>query len=161
MKHKLNGLPLRYWMGKPYTYLLGQTMALCSEHISTTSYRDELIAYVFENGHPNQGDANMFWSQLSEPRYADRAKHYRYASHTFVDGKGPLGSVLQLCDILAWNMNKWRRENAKTPKLVRLFDTPTMSNHHDPPVIMRAIEMQVSSWREREKNNKSRRAKPV
>jgi hypothetical protein len=116
MRHKLHGQKLTYWMGKPYTYLLGQVMALCSQQVSQTKYRDESIAYVFENGHANEGDANAFWGQLSNPRLTANKKHYRYASHSFVDGKGPLGSVLQLCDILAWNFTKFHRQRKFTPR---------------------------------------------
>lgn len=150
MSHKFNERPLRYWMGKPYTYAVGQVMGLCSEYLSSTKYKDNSIAYVFENGHPNEGDADFFWSQLATPRYAEEAAYYRYASHTFVNGKGPLGSVLQLCDILAWNINRWRRKGKQSAELQRLFKTPTLSNHHDRQVILKTIEIQIERWRARE-----------
>jgi hypothetical protein len=147
MRHKAHGQKLSYWMGKPYTYLLGQVMALCSERVSQTKYRDELIAYVFENGHANQGDANAFWGQLSHPKLVASKKHYRYASHTFVDGKGPLGSVLQLCDILAWNFTKFHRQRKPTPELDRLLETPLAWSHHGPAEIRNEILRGVENWK--------------
>jgi hypothetical protein len=48
MSYQLDGRNLSYWMGKPYTYLIGQMMAVCSKQIAMSSYRNELVAYVFE-----------------------------------------------------------------------------------------------------------------
>ena len=158
MRHKSNGQKLTYWMGKPYTYLLGQVMALCSEQVSHTKYRDESIAYVFEKGHANEGDANTFWGQLSDPKRAGNKKHYRYASHSFVDGKGSLGSVLQLCDILAWNFTKFHRQRKTTPELDRLLETPLAWNHHGAEEIAASIKRQVGVWEEITKT-RSERAK--
>jgi hypothetical protein len=148
MRHKLHGQKLTYWMGKPYTYLLGQVMALCSEQVSQTKYREESIAYVFEGGHANEGDANAFWGQLSDPKRGANKRHYRYASHSFVDGKGPLGSVLQLCDILAWNFTKFHRQRKPTSELDRLLETPLAWTHHGPEEIRNEIVRQVEVWKQ-------------
>ena len=136
---KLNNQPVTHWVGKPYTYALGQAMNLVSETVGASKYRDEMIAYVFENGHANEGDANDFWGKLSQPSQRRLKAYYRYASHTFVDGKGPLGSVLQMCDILAWNKTKLHRDQSSNQELDRMLDVPHSWNHHD------AAEMTMSA----------------
>ena len=133
------GQSLAYWFGGAYTYATGAMMALCSGWLDESDlYRDEQVAYIFENN-PHQGNADTFWGLLDKPQFADRKQQNHYISHTFVDGKGPLGSVLQVCDILAWNLNKMQREKQKTPELNRLFLTPTFWFHHGPKEISKTL----------------------
>lgn len=129
----------RYWMGNYYTYALGHIMAYVSEIVSLSEHRDDLIAFVFENGHPSQGEANMFWSQLSLKKYEELKRAYRYASHTFVDGKGPLGSVLQLCDILANNVTRSWVDGKETAEFKSLVQTQTFIEHHEAEDIFKTI----------------------
>lgn len=150
---KAHGRPLRYWFGGEYTYALGAMMALCADYLNQSAYRTEYVAYVFES-HPKQGDANAFWNMLSQPHYDKRREDYHYASHSFVDGKGPLGSVLQICDILAWNLNKMQREKRKSPELNRLFQTPTIYRHHDPNEIAKAINLSLDRWEKVDKKGR-------
>lgn len=145
---KIRGQLLSYWMGKPYTYALGQIMAACSFIVGQSPYQDCLISYIFENGHPNQGDADLFWGQLGQPEHVHLKKYYRYASHTFVDGKGPLGSVIQLCDILAWNANRAMREGKKTPEFEHLLKTNMCLVHHGKKDFLEAANAQMEKWLE-------------
>lgn len=107
LSQRLNGQKLSTWMGKPYTYLVGHTMrtaATAVDHLHLGSAVK--VDYTFEAGHPNQGDAEFFWSQLSSGRFPETAAYYRYAGHHFVDGKGPAGSILQLCDLFCWHVRR-------------------------------------------------------
>jgi hypothetical protein len=153
MSLKTNGQSLKYWFGGSCTFATGAMMALCSGWLNQSPHRNELVAYVFENG-PFQEDANTFWAKLSLPRYKKRKESYHYASHTFVDGKGPLGSVLQVCDILAWNLNKMQREKKKSPELNRLFVTPTLYKHHGGDDIARNLHLTLDHWYTHDKHGK-------
>lgn len=145
---KTNGQSMAYWMGTPYTYLLGVVMSVCAEWLDVHQPSNEFIAYVFENGHPNQGDADHFWGQLSKPRHSGLKNRYRYASHTFIDGKGPLGSVLQLGDILAWNMNKNDREKRPLQEVGDLLPVPILAYHHGPKEMLDVFTRQIQVWQE-------------
>lgn len=139
---KKDNQSLKYWFGGPCTYAIGAIMALCAGWLNESPHRDESVAYISE-GSPLQGDPDMFWSKLSLPRYGDRKEAYHYASHAFVDGKGPHGSVMQLCDILAWNLNKMQRDGSKSPELNRLFLTPTIYKHHGPAEIAESLNLSL------------------
>jgi hypothetical protein len=138
---------LAYWFGGTYTFALGAMMALCSGVLDKflPECEDEQVAYVFES-HPQEGDANTFWNMLHKPQYADRKQAIRYVSHTFVDGKGPLGSVLQLCDILAWNINKMQRDKRRSPELEKMFQTRSFWKHHGPTEIRDAFDQSLDRW---------------
>jgi len=145
------GQPLGYWFGGAYTYATGAMMALCSGWLNKSPlYCDEQVAYIFENS-PHQGNVNTFWGLLDRPQYADRKQQNHYISHTFVDGKGPLGSVLQMCDILAWNLNKIQREKSKTPELNSLLLTPTFYYHHGPKEISDTLHGALDCWEQFDK----------
>lgn len=146
---KTNGQSLRYWMGTPYTYLLGVVMSVCAEWLNKYEPSEEFIAYVFENGHPNQGDADTFWSQLSRPENSKLKHFYRYASHTFVDGKGPLGSVLQLGDILASHFTKNGREKRSLHEIGAVFPVPILTFHHGPQEMLDTFTKQLGVWEQR------------
>jgi len=146
MSLKFSGQSLKYWFGTQTTYAVGSMMALCADWLNESEYRDELVSYMFENC-PKQGDAEFFWGMLAKPQYRYRRDMYHYASHTFVDGKGPLGSVLQVCDILAWNLNNKEREKKNTRELNSLFKTPTIYRHHGVEEISKGINLSIDRWK--------------
>jgi hypothetical protein len=149
------GQSLAYWFGGAYTYATGAMMALCSGWLNKSEiYRDEQVAYIFENS-PHQGDANTFWGMFNRSQYAGLKDQNHYVSHTFVDGKGPLGSVLQVCDVLAWNLTKMRRENKIPSELKQLFFTPTFYYHHGPRDIQNSLRGAISHWEKFDKKGKS------
>ena len=128
-------------------------MKLCAMKLADSAHADEYVAYIFEN-HPQDGNATTFLELLEKPQYIERKLDVRYASHTFIDGKGPLGSVLQVCDILAWNINKMQREKSKTSELNRLFKTPTFWTHHGPADIAKAFHGALDYWDEYDKSGR-------
>jgi hypothetical protein len=141
---KVNGHRLSYWFGGPYAFALNRLMGMCGEWITEKLQGESHIAYVFEAGHPRQGEADFFFRQLNSPSQEEQRRLLRYASHTFVNGKGPLGSVLQPCDILASNLTKLSRTKQESDALKKLWKVETVHGHWDKPAIARAVRLQTS-----------------
>lgn len=156
---KVSGQTLTYWTSKPYTYCLAHAMQVCGEAIDKyfPNLRDEYIAYVFEGGHPSQGDANRMFGDLDKQEFAQLKQFYRYASHAFVDGKGPLGSVLQLADIFAWQVNKADREGRPLEDVGRIFNVPIITKHHTAQEIYGTFVNQMRAWARRNQEKEERR----
>jgi hypothetical protein len=141
---KVKGRPHSYWFGGPYTFALNRLMGMCAEWVSQNFPEERYIEYVFEAGHARQGEADFFFRQINSPHQEEQRRLLRYASHTFVDGKGPLGSVLQPCDILASNFTKWSRTGEPTAELKDLLKVQTMHGHWNESSIRRAVQNQIA-----------------
>jgi hypothetical protein len=144
--HQLDGQSLRYWTGTTYTYLLSLTMAVCNEWLNKTEPSSGYIAYVFEGGHQNAGDASYFFNQLQKWPLKTTRNSYRYASHTFIDGKGPLGSVLQLADIFAWHMNKEATGESSLEDVGKMFRIPIYTKEHGEQEIIESMISAKRQW---------------
>ncbi len=94
--------------GSAYTILLQWCLASVGYWLDKGSYSGP-VAYFFESGHRNQGEANK--KKVSE--------QYRYCSHTFAGKR--LAVPLQAADFLAWEWCKFWRETyldkARYPRL--------------------------------------------
>lgn len=105
---KRNGQALTYWRGTAYSFAVRTYMNLVGiwlqeKDFSTPPY----VAYFFETGHANRGDAERIICDIvTDPQYYQQKMGWHYASHRFLDGKSPIGKVLQAGDILAWLVNK-------------------------------------------------------
>jgi len=110
MSEKLRGQSLRYWFGGPYSFCVGAIADLANKWLNANNPNERNIAYVFESGHENQGEADTHLQQInSHPALISRKRELRYYSHTFKDGKRKDSGILHAADILAWHMGKARR----------------------------------------------------
>ena len=148
LSHKVNDQMLSVWMGKPYTYLMGQTMRAATTAADQLKFRNSVkIEYIFEQGHPNQGDAEFFWGQLRKDKFSEMAASYRYGGHRFVDGKGADGSILQLCDLFCWHVRKNLVASEPLEILGREFRVPIYTDHHGAEDIVRSVKAGVDAWK--------------
>ncbi len=147
LSQRVNGQKLSTLMGKPYTYLMGHTMRTASTATDFLRLGSSVkIEYIFEAGHANQGDADFFWSQLSSGRFPDMAAYYRYGGHRFVNGKGPDGRILQLCDLFCWHVRKNVLAGEPLKALGDEFRIPILTVHHEAEHIAASVMAAFDSW---------------
>lgn len=81
-----------------YTFLLLMCVNKIAEEIRWRNYKGR-VAYFFEAGHADAGEANKFMNFMASNARRD-VDAFRYAGHGFVDKQGAL--PLQAADMLAW-----------------------------------------------------------
>ena len=140
-------MPLKYWMGSSYTFLVQAIMSLCGVWCREQNLTDEWIAYFFEDGHPNQGDADAFVQLFKKKQYREHGTRARYASHTFLPKEGPLSKALIPSDILAWHLTNWRRGGNQCKELKHLFRTNTFYKDFDSEQIVASLKNIETSLR--------------
>jgi hypothetical protein len=111
--------------GTPYGTILRRLLALCGEWLVASEHVTDWIAYLFESGHPNSGDAHRLMERLSAGKYKVEKLRARYSSHSFLAKEGPVSQALIPADILAWHLTRWRRDGPQPKELQHLLQVPT------------------------------------
>jgi hypothetical protein len=112
-------------VGTPYGLVLRQLLDLCGTWLVASERTTDWIAYCFESGHPNSGDAHRFMEQLATGKLVLPKLKARYASHNFLAKFGPCSKALIPADILAWHLTRWNREGPQPAELQKLLQVPT------------------------------------
>jgi len=140
---------LKYWFGGPYTLCVGAYMELVGQWVERKMPDELYVAYLFDAGHPRQGEADMFTRMMSsDPFFEETKRERRYGSHTFLDAKSEIGKVLQAGDILAWHLNAYDRTNKICQELHYLWEIPTFFKDYDRKGIEETVFEQVRTHEE-------------
>ena len=114
---KFQGQTLRYWFGGAYSFCLSAYMRLVGDWLAENMPEEKCVAYFFDAGDARAGEADMFAKMVaSNKRFETQKSAYRYASHTWLDGKGAIGRVLQSSDILAWHFSYFLTHGKMLPE---------------------------------------------
>jgi hypothetical protein len=112
-------------VGTPYGLLLRHLLNKCGVWLVASGRTTDWIAYCFESGHPNSGDAHRFMEQLSTAKLVLPKLKARYASHSFLPKAGPYSNALIPADILAWHLTRWNRKGPQPAELTHLLGVDT------------------------------------
>lgn len=112
-------------VGTPYGLLLRRLLDMCGIWLVASGRTTDWIAYCFESGHPNSGDAHRFMEQLSTGKIVLPRLKARYASHNFLAKAGPYSKALIPADILAWHLTRWNRKGPQPAELTHLLKVAT------------------------------------
>lgn len=131
MQQKLHGQSLAYWFGGAYPICVGAIASLVNKWLDANNPNERDLAYVFDAGSTNQGDADRHLRLINtDDKLSVRKRELRYYSHSFMDSKRRDAGHLQAADILAWNITNSHRAGMANAAFKRLLDTVNVYSVH-------------------------------
>ena len=145
MGQQLKGRPMSYWFGGAYPFCVRAVADLANKWLDANNPGERDLAYVFEAGHENQGDADRLLGLVSsDVALGDLKRRLRYFSHAFMDGKRRNAGALQAADLLAWHLTDGYRRGALNETGRRIVEqVPIYYVHYPGSAIMECLRGQL------------------